>query len=337
MENSDPQICFVSLGMVVLDELRLPNGDVIRNCVGGSGGYSLMGARVAAEPARASEVGSLIRAGHDFPAEIIELIRSWGVTLEMKIDSNNLSTRGLLEYHDDAFERKTFHYTTAPLQPTPEDLPPNLLSAKSFHLLSRPATVVADVADLKCRREANGVSTRPLLVWEPFPAICTPEYMEAHLGACRVVDVFSPNHVELLGLFGQSASPFNAALIEESAQRILRDASGQQGTGSSITAVVVRAGPEGCLVVTSMSKVWLPPYHTDPKDVVDATGGGNSFLGAFTAHLAESGDLVQAALRGSVAAGLAIEQIGLPKYTLKQGGELWNGTTVSQRLAHYHA
>jgi hypothetical protein len=102
---TEPQIRFVSLGMVVLDEIRFPTGKVL-HCVGGSGAFSTLGARIATDSAQAAEIGSLIMAGHDFPDEVADLIRGWGVTLEMDVDMAKESTRGLLEYQDEVFGRE---------------------------------------------------------------------------------------------------------------------------------------------------------------------------------------------------------------------------------------
>jgi hypothetical protein len=116
----DPHIRFVSLGMVVLDELRLPNGEILHDCVGGSGAYSTLGARIVTDPAKANEVGSFILAGHDFPKTISELIRSWNITLELDVDQTRKSTRGLLEYHDEAFGRESLASANAPMVPPSE-------------------------------------------------------------------------------------------------------------------------------------------------------------------------------------------------------------------------
>lgn len=100
-------IDFVSLGMVVLDELKLPNGDILQDCIGGSGAYSTLGARIASSPVETEKIGSFIIAGQDFPEEVAELIRSWGVTSEIDVHKSKTSTRGRLEYHDEAFARKS--------------------------------------------------------------------------------------------------------------------------------------------------------------------------------------------------------------------------------------
>jgi sugar/nucleoside kinase (ribokinase family) len=230
---------------------------------------------------------------------------------------------------------KTFRYLTTPLQPGASDLPLNLLASRSFHLLLKPDKVITEVAQLIQLRSDQGITRRPLLVWEPFPSLCTVEHLDKHEAACRLVDVFSPNHLELLGLCGMPSEPFDARLIEECAQNLLEGGSGSHGEPSSLRAIVVRAGEKGCLVVSGEGKTWLKPYLMDPSQVVDATGGGNTFLGGFTAVLESTGDLRRAAISGSVAASFAIEQIGLPNRKEKDGKELWNGHKAHKRLEVY--
>jgi hypothetical protein len=101
-------IRFLSLGMVVLDELRLPNGNILYDCPGGSGMWSTLGARVVSSPEQAGGIGCFIMAGCEFPKEILDLVRSWGLTLEVNVSETRESTRGILEYYDEAFGRKQY-------------------------------------------------------------------------------------------------------------------------------------------------------------------------------------------------------------------------------------
>lgn len=103
--NSD-NISFVSLGMLVLDELHLPSGQVLRDGIGGSGAWSMLGARIATGPREAKQVGSFIVAGRDFPESASQAVRELGVTLEMLVDPMRESTRGKLVYHDEAFNSR---------------------------------------------------------------------------------------------------------------------------------------------------------------------------------------------------------------------------------------
>jgi sugar/nucleoside kinase (ribokinase family) len=81
---------------------------------------------------------------------------------------------------------------------------------------------------------------------------------------------------------------------------------------------------------------WIPAYHQSPDAVVDPTGGGNTFLGGLSIALARGHGVEDAAIRGSVAASFAIEQVGLPVLARDSNGdETWNGTSVEQRLKKF--
>ncbi|KAK7911172.1 PfkB family carbohydrate kinase [Apiospora marii] len=361
------KISFVSLGMLVLDELHLPSGQVLRDGIGGSGAWSMLGARIATGPRDAKQVGSFIVAGHDFPKSTSQAVRDLGVTLEMLVDPTRQSTRGKLVYHDEAFNNKTFNYLTTPLQPTAAQLPLNLLGAKAFHMLLPPEAVKIQVPELLSRRKEAGIKEPPLIFWEPLPWKCTPENMEVHKEACKLVSVFSPNHLELLGLYGiakpnSTGSPVRASpdepaesqetVIEKCAAELFGNVTDDGWEGM----LLVRAAEMGCFAkgAGGLSRSFRP-YHIDQTAVVDATGAGNAFLGALAVSLVAAngpgrttqpdvmaaapvtGDATQisdAIARASVVASFAIEQNGLPRRTLVEGvdgEEKWNGHTFGVR------
>ncbi|KAI2469872.1 Ribokinase-like protein [Annulohypoxylon bovei var. microspora] len=81
---------------------------------------------------------------------------------------------------------------------------------------------------------------------------------------------------------------------------------------------------------------WIPAYHTDAAKVVDPTGGGNTFLGGLAVALARGKSLEEAAAWGSVAASLAIEQVGTPALAKDdEGNETWNGVRVHERFEDF--
>lgn len=190
-------------------------------------------------------------------------------------------------------------------------------------------------------RHKAGVEQRPLIMWEPRPSSCVPENRNALFRAVQMVDIFSPNHIELALIFGNpSPEIMDRTTLERYASRFLESGLGQSNSG----AVVLRAGEEGCLVVSNTHPAkWIPSYYAlfgeaKTSKVVDPTGAGNAFLGAFAIGYLETRDLVHAACYGNVGASFALEQIGVPTMeVLGAGKELWNGSDVYSRLRHYRA
>ena len=209
----------------------------------------------------------------------------------------------------------------------------NLLGSEAFHLLAPPEVVETQILELIKLRMQHGFKSRPFIVWEPFPAACTVQNRPSFLEACRLVDVFSPNHLEMSAMFENSPSEsFQPDRLETFALEFSK-AIGPSGNG----IVIVRAGEHGSLTTQHAAKnVWLPPYYeSSAVKVVDPTGGGNTYLGGFIAGWKTSGDITEASMYGNVAASFAIEQIGLPSCEVNDGEEMWNGTRVMARLSEY--
>jgi sugar/nucleoside kinase (ribokinase family) len=81
--------------------------------------------------------------------------------------------------------------------------------------------------------------------------------------------------------------------------------------------------------------VWIPAYHTEQTQVLDPTGGGNTFLGSCAIAVARGKTLVEAARYGIVGASFAIEQVGVPNLTHDENGEKWNGVDPFERLKEF--
>ncbi|MEF8806637.1 ribokinase [Natronomonas sp.] len=122
------------------------------------------------------------------------------------------------------------------------------------------------------------------VVLDPAPAQELPDELVA------AVDVATPNESEVRVLAGHAP---DADIEEEEAARTVLDRGPE--------AVVVTLGADGALVVTDDQTVAVPPIETE---VVDTTGAGDAFNGAFAVARGDGTDLIAAAERG-VAAGAA--------------------------------
>ncbi|KAK5112262.1 hypothetical protein LTR62_004423 [Meristemomyces frigidus] len=344
MDASKPEtLDFVTLGMFIIDDIypppTAPEQTPRKDVIGGAGTYSAIGARLFSPAPRVSKtVGWIIDAGTDFPVDICATISSWQ-TSALILPRNALTTRGWNGYSEN--EHRAFKYLTEKKRLEAADLTPQLLRAKSFHLICSPSRCITMIKQiLERRRNTSGDGEkRPLMIWEPVPDLCIPAEMVKTLEALQYVDVISPNHDELAALFSHKhGSKVDKALLESHAQRLLAQGIGRQGQG----AVVVRAGREGCYIASPTIKHWLPAYHQNAFKVVDPTGGGNGFLGGVAVGLVRTeGDIVEAARMGSIAASYCIEQVGMPVLTSSahtdsdDDKERWNGTDVNERLEEF--
>ncbi|KAI2732466.1 hypothetical protein CBS147332_1605 [Penicillium roqueforti] len=338
MDTKD--ISFVSFGLVVLDEIRFANRKPLINVLGGSGAYATLGARLFLPSPLSRSLAWPIHIGNDFPDPIAELLHSWDTNLVIRKESDQPSTRGLLEYQDTTFGPKNFKYTTPVLTIQESKLPGTaLLTSKIYHYLATPQDMRTRILNILALRKQAGIQHRPLIIWEPAPLSCKPENLQDCLAVVALVDVFSPNHLELAALFVDTPATPDRTEIETLALKFLASGVGPEGKGT----VIIRAGENGCFVRSGNLSKWLPSFHIagtgeeQAAKVVDPTGAGNAFLGGYSiGYLQTRGDIEQAACYGSVAASFALEQVGMPE-RIDGDEELWNGASVLDRLNEYRA
>ena len=104
-----------------------------------------------------------------------------------------------------------------------------LLNAQAFHLLATPDDVRRMVPELQHLRTGHGISERPFIVREPFPAACTLDHRQSFLDVCNLVNVFSPNHLEMAALFESEPNGYQREKSELYAQRFLDCSVGPSG------------------------------------------------------------------------------------------------------------
>lgn len=246
--------------------------------------------------------------------------------------------------------------------------------SKTFHMVCSSARCMSIVQEIMQRRDelqkqgkapaSYDASRRPTFVWEPVPDLCTPEEQAKFFAATRVVDVVSPNELELGMMFGQPGWSEESEYGRNLVKRILDSGIGPEGNGN----LVIRAGKDGSYSYSKNQRIWLPAYHEPNSSgataVADPTGAGNSFLGALAQGMVSGGrrpanvidtilgksgnwakamesrgqqEQVPIALMfATVAAGFVVEQIGIPQISMSgDGRELWNGTEFTERVRLY--
>jgi sugar/nucleoside kinase (ribokinase family) len=183
-------------------------------------------------------------------------------------------------------------------------------------------------------RARHKIGERPLIVWEPIPSSCSAQNRMKFVDACQLVDVFSPNHLEMEAVYEEQPS---GQLNVENLKKYIRYFQNASIEPDGAGYVLVRAGTEGCVIKSRSMRPYWPPAFYQPGDqkVIDHTGAGNAFLGGFTAGLLQTGCPKEACHFGSVAATFALEQLGLPTRSVVDDVEQWNGVDVWTRLADY--
>ena len=245
--------------------------------------------------------------------------------------------------------------------------------SKTFHMVCSASRCLSIVHEILQRRkelqQAGQTSSalqdteRPIFVWEPVPDLCTPEEQDNFFAASRVVDVVSPNHLELGTMFNQPGWTEVSEDSQRLVSKIIDTGIGPLNNG----CLVIRAGKHGSYAFSKAGKIWLPAYHQPDisgTHVIDPTGAGNSFLGALAQGMVSRGrepfeiiqtilspssawkealdtwgphrDLPLALICATVAAGFVVEQIGVPEiYMDANGREMWNQSVFTERVRLY--
>ena len=277
----------VCLGNFTLDDVVLPDGTERPGCTGGDALYATLAARPW-EPA--SELVAPV--GADFPPAITRAIREAG------LDDAGFTRRDLptlhnrVEYFADGSRQWTLYATEQEfdiLSPRPKDIPASYLGAKAFMVLAMTLPAQQElVSELKR-------STRAIVALDP-----QEDYIRGNAAALRdliaKVDVFMPSAEEVQRLLG--TDDWRAA------------ARTFAGLGPGL--VVIKLGADGCLVYdrTSDQEFRVPAFPV--ADVVDTTGAGDSFCGAFMAcYMKDRARPELAARAGAVAASFTVGGYGV--------------------------
>ncbi|KAI1737297.1 Ribokinase-like protein [Xylaria scruposa] len=264
-ETGQHEIDFVTLGMFIIDDIEyLPPTPPAKDILGGAGTYSALGARLLSPPPRSGSVGWIVDKGSDFPPDLETLITSWETSVLLRETPERLTTRGWNGYDD--HQNRAFHYMTPKKRLTAEDLTPELLASRTFHLICSPTRCRELVLEIKDKRADLPASVlhgpegkkdgdvddaacnhlpKPIFIWEPVPDLCTPDELLNCTNVLPLIDVMSPNHAELAGFMGDDGldpetGEISTRAIERNCEQLLASMPLQS------FSIVVRAGEKGC-------------------------------------------------------------------------------------------
>lgn len=251
---------------------------------GGGGLYSAVGAHVWSEDVALSSV-----VGADYPAALLDsLAREGLITSAVTISPDVLSIGLWLLYERDGARRqleKRRGGTFAEVDAHRTSLYDHGLVPVGVHIA--PQSSQGQLLALEHLRGRTLVRTLDVLI---EPGIDRVPYLAGEM--YRELDAFLPSEQEVRDLWGH-----------DDVRRLGRWLSER---GSTAT-VVVKRGRAGVHVLTE-GRVVLVPTVVD--DLVDPTGAGDAFCGGFLAGLTDTGDSLEAAVRGCVSASFVCETRG---------------------------
>lgn len=309
-------------GGLRIDFLISADGRARLNEPGGNALYAAVGARMVAE-----EVMILARAGENYPQAWLDDLAQHGILSHyVRRVPGWQDMRTFYAYVDaktrvDRDPETHFARIGQPLPPELEgyrfstqdtqnegsalalrgkDVPPAVGAAGNIGAVREPPqrAVAAHLAPTALRSQHELVREFrrrgvPQITVDPGEYRLTGENEYRLKEMCAQIDAFLPSEMEV-----------NLLLNTDDVQ-----AAAQTFAAWGTPVVVIKRGPDGCLVYERHSRRFttIPPY---PANVVDVTGAGDVFSGAFAVTLGQTRDALRAALMGAVAASFAIEGYG---------------------------
>jgi ribokinase len=309
-ETSPKYLC---IGGLRQDYCITHDGRVFLGVLGGNAVYAAVGARCWA-----GEAGIVSRVGADYPQEWFDDLRQAGIDVrQVKVLDEPADTRTFYAYLNqeervDTNPTKHFlkigrelpkalvDYKTStegqgprdgynPLTIQPNDLPDEMDGILGAHLA--PADYLTHTT-VPLRLRENHVGCITL---DPSVRYMNPSFDREFPVVLSGLDAFLPSEMEARGFFHSK----DLDIWE------MAEAFGEMG----VKYVVIKQGPRGQILwIQESGERWQIPAY--PARVQDVTGAGDVYCGGFLVGLTVTADPVEAALRGSVSASLAVEGSG---------------------------
>ncbi len=310
----DP-IAYAVVGGLREDYFITPAGEAHLHVLGGNAVYAAAGARVWAT----TGVGVVARVGSNFPPEwLAQLAGEAGIDVrgvrvlpdpqdtrtfyayvsqEERVDTDPIAhfarlgrpvPRELVDYVSSTTGQDS-RAQFMPLAVRPADLVEAVLGARGLHLAP------ADFLTHHTLPVAARRNSRPIVTVDPSIRYMQPAFKDDLRRIVSGIDAFLPSEVEVRSFFRDERPGMWEAAAALSAM--------------GATYVVIKLGSRGqYLYESAAGRKWHVPAY--PATVRDVTGAGDAYCGGFLVGLVETGDPVEAALRGSISASIVIEGVG---------------------------
>ncbi|MFN8377550.1 MAG: PfkB family carbohydrate kinase [Anaerolineae bacterium] len=283
---AEPSPAFVCTGSVILDDIVYPDGRTEMAVLGGGGTHAAAG--MNAWDVRPGVLGTI---GRDLPEAIAaRLERMCDLRGVVYLDMPQLRAWQIFEWNG----RRTEIFRDDAMVPyldvpSAQDATPVYDDAEAIHVLREAAGL----------REYRARYPKATLLWEPEQAYMMAKNHDEFVAALTVADIVTPNLLEASLVYGENDP---VVLL----RRMLE--------GGAAVAVL-RLGEAGSIAGVRGDPRFLRVPAVPAREIVDVTGAGNTYGGAFLVGWHETHDLASAVAYGAVAASFCLEQLGVLDYT----------------------
>ncbi|RLI37001.1 hypothetical protein DRO55_02320 [Candidatus Bathyarchaeota archaeon] len=274
----------VTVGHFAVDLITSPRINEPKPTLGGPPTYVSLAAI-----ALGAEVSVISKVGGDFPREYIRWLRSKGVNLStLMVIKDAKTTRFRIDYTDG--ERTLKLESRAP--PIGVEDIPNDLKAKAVHV-SPIANEVSSKVIGKARDLADTLSIDPQGLVRSFRGD----------GTVYLTEMRKPKILGKADIYKSSMDEVRVITQQVDLGRAVR-----RIHKYGVRIVIVTMGRRGSILSIDGKIRQIPTY--EPREVVDTTGAGDAFIGAFLAEYIRGEEPIWCACVGSASASILIENVG---------------------------
>ncbi len=281
----------VTVGHLTLDDIVLPTGETHFDTPGGAALYSAGGAFLWEH-----NIGLVSRVGKDYDQENIKYLKKLGLDLKgaQQVDNPNIHIWALYDRNNNRYfipQKEAGKYKE--LAPTPDEIPKNYIyEADGFHLAPMP---------FQCQEKVIGALPHDRLITvDPHHEYVDSQFRSRWENILEKVDVFLPSEEEFMD-FWQIKKKED---IKEYRYYLKKTSHlGPQ-------YVVLKIGKRG-IVFYDKNKDQYDHIPSIAENIVDVTGAGDAFCGGFLSGILQTDDIFEAAIRGTVASSIVLENFGV--------------------------
>lgn len=280
-------LAHVVVGRVMLDEITLADQTRLPVAVGGAAAYAAVGAAMAAARLGGGRVGLVSTVGADLDTSALDRA---GVDLAGLTWTGPTTTKNSIRYRPDGSRDESPVYGFEHFRV----MTPSLRLVSDEYRRARSVYYFGGLQPSQFDETIEFADTAgALLNWEVEADLCVPERRDDVEEMLAQVDLVSLNRAEAHSLLGID-DPYRQV-------RALLD--------GGAPVVALRAGADGSFVGSAVEIVRV---GAPSGPVVDPTGAGNAYSGAFGVAYDITRDLAAAGHIATAAAAAAIAQHGLP-------------------------
>jgi ABC-type uncharacterized transport system permease subunit/sugar/nucleoside kinase (ribokinase family) len=284
-------------GHLSIDEIRLPDGTILPQTIGGAAAYAALGAFLAQ-----GEVFLLARVGDDYPTHRLDLEHQDGGRIHTEAVSvvpgrsiHNIAHYGA--HGDRAYEIEDLDVLTDQT-PVPEDLAALDTDLDGRWVLVTPATLPQQRTLVQALKAAGAL----VALDTELHYLTEPDSFERLRDITRMCDCFLPSAEHIQHLFGAEIGGSLPAELAELAGLVRR---------FDCPITIVKRGSRGAVVFDRDTPDGATVAAVPDLALADPTGAGDGFNGGCLVGLARGEGTLDAAVTGCVAASFVIQAIGI--------------------------